>query len=210
MSRSGQGAPGQSCSLEPCEPALRTVSGLAGTGCRGVAAPLWPCRACACPSPTLPAQDQPYSGQRGSEARQASVALASCQPGWGRWREQGGLSQGGAGGGAQGPQPGPWTLDPWSWEKRCLRALGGWRDGGAGGGFWKVLYSSFLSEKQEARPSGERVDKEAGGGGMRGEEKVGSPRPGELTRRWLCAAGQKCQSTISEFSQLLITTTPIY
>lgn len=155
--RAGQGAPGQPCLSEPCEPALHTVSGLAGAGCGGIAAPLWLCGARACPSPTLPAQDQPCGGQRGSEARRAHVTLASCRPGaGGRWREQRGLSQGGAGGGAQGSQPGPQTLDPWSWENRCLRALVGAGEMVvlvvASGKFCTLLFS-VRSEKQGPQAS---------------------------------------------------------
>lgn len=155
--RARQGAPGQPCLSEPCEPALHTVSGLAGAGCGGVAAPLWLCGARACPSPTLPAQDQPCGGQRGSEARRARVTLASCRLGaGGRWREQRGLSQGGAGGGAQGSQPGPQTLDPWSWENRCLRALVGAGEMVvlvvASGKFCTLLFS-VRSEKQGPQAS---------------------------------------------------------
>lgn len=79
----------------------------------------------------------------------------------GRGRGAGGGSRGvsarvGQEGGAQGSQPGPQTLDPWSWENRCLRALVGAGEMVvlvvASGKFCTLLFS-VRSEKQGPQAS---------------------------------------------------------
>lgn len=70
-----------------------------------------------------------------------------------------GLMPAGGGGqveGAEGSQPGPQTLDPWSWENRCLRALVGAGEMVvlvvASGKFCTLLFS-VRSEKQGPQAS---------------------------------------------------------